>query len=312
MEIGKKTQSSLFSAIVLGADEEDNAFNQVVLHEDKKYYPSAEEVYGKETETLVMEEDAQPLEVPIIAPIVAKKFESQSKAPLKTTWTNDFMAVLMSNPELVRNVAVVGHLHHGKTTLMDMLIETTHDVQQELPKTDHQMRFTDTRFDEQARRISIKMMPMSLVMQNSSGKSYVLNLLDTPGHVNFNDEVTAALRLADGLLLVVDALEGVMVVTERVIQQALAEDLPVCLFVSKMDRLITELKIPPADAYHKIRHTLEEVNGLLIKLGVPQERLLDPMKGNVAFGSCISGWCFTLESFAKLFCDIRSLPMDHR
>ena len=282
------------------------------MHEDKKYYPSAEEVYGKETETLVMEEDAQPLEVPIIAPIVAKKFESQTKAPLKTSWSNDFMAVLMSNPELIRNVAIVGHLHHGKTSLMDMLIETTHDVQQELPRADHQMRFTDTRFDEQSRRISIKMMPMSLVMQGASGKSFLLNLLDTPGHVNFNDEVTAGLRLADGVLLVVDAVEGVMVVTERVIKQALSEGLPICLFVSKMDRLITELKIPPADAYHKIRHTIEEVNGLLSSLGVPEEKLLHPAAGNVTFGSCVSGWCFTLESFAKLYCDIHSSSMDHK
>ena len=259
-----------------------------------------------------MEEDAQPLEVPIIAPIVDKKFESQTKAPLKTTWTNEFMAVLMSNPELVRNVAVVGHLHHGKTTLMDMLVETTHEVQQGLPKSDHQMRFTDTRFDEQARRISIKMMPMSLVMQGASGKSYLLNMLDTPGHVNFNDEVTAALRLADGLLLVVDAVEGMMVVTERVIKQALSENLPICLFVSKMDRLITELKLPPADAYHKIRHTIEEVNGLLSAMGVEDKKLLDPAVGNVAFGSCVSGWCFTLESFSKLYCEISNASFDHK
>lgn len=74
----------------------------MVLHEDKKYYPTAQEVYGPETETLVMEEDAQPLEVPIVAPVVKKRFESQEKEPMKTTWSNEFMAVLMSNPELVR------------------------------------------------------------------------------------------------------------------------------------------------------------------------------------------------------------------
>lgn len=292
--------------------DEDTEFNQVVLHEDKNYYPTAEEVYGKDTETLVKEEDTQPLEVPIIAPIISKKFESQTKTPLSTSWTNEFMAVLMSNPELVRNVAVVGHLHHGKTTLMDMMIENTHDLQQERPRSDQGLRFTDTRFDEQARGISIKMMPMSLVMQGLSGKSYLLNLLDTPGHVNFNDEVTAAMRLADGILLVVDAVEGMMVVTERLIKQALSEGLPICLFISKVDRLITELKLPPADAYHKLRHTIEEINGLLSSLGVDSENLLDPCQGNVAFGSCISGWTFTLESFAKLYTEIYASPMDSK
>jgi U5 small nuclear ribonucleoprotein component len=78
------------------------------------------------------------------------------------------------------------------------------------------------------------MMPMSLVMEAGSGKSYLLNLMDCPGHINFNDEVTAALRLADGVLLVVDVLEGVMAVTERVIRQAVAEGLAITLLISKV------------------------------------------------------------------------------
>lgn len=106
-------------------DEEDDGpvQNAIVLHEDKKYYPSAEEVYGAEVETLVMEEDAQPLEVPIVAPVKLKKFETLEREPIKTRYTNEFMGTLMANPELVRNVAVIGHLHHGKTTVMDMFVE---------------------------------------------------------------------------------------------------------------------------------------------------------------------------------------------
>jgi U5 small nuclear ribonucleoprotein component len=83
------------------------------------------------------------------------------------------------------------------------------------------------------------------------------------GHVNFNDEVTAAMRLADGVLLVVDAVEGVMLVTEKAIKQACQEGLPICLLISKVDRLITELKVPPTDAYFKLRHTIDEVNSLI-------------------------------------------------
>lgn len=111
-----------------GAAEEDDEdagpmAGAVVLHEDKKYYPSADEVYGPGVETLVQEEDAQPLEVPIIAPIKQKKIETLEKEPVKTRFTTEFMTTLMANPELVRNVAVVGHIHHGKTTVMDMLVE---------------------------------------------------------------------------------------------------------------------------------------------------------------------------------------------
>jgi 116 kDa U5 small nuclear ribonucleoprotein component len=84
------------------------------------------------------------------------------------------------------------------------------------------------------------------------------------GHVNFNDEVTAGMRMADGVLLVVDAVEGVMLVTEKAVKQAGAEGLPICLVISKVDRLITELKLPPADAYHKLRYTIEEVNNLIL------------------------------------------------
>jgi U5 small nuclear ribonucleoprotein component len=80
----------------------------IILAEDKKYYPTAEETYGPGTETLVMEEDAQPLETPIIAPVVGKKHEKLLAAPLATHYSNEFLAALSSNPDLIRNVAVSG------------------------------------------------------------------------------------------------------------------------------------------------------------------------------------------------------------
>ncbi|KAG2486973.1 hypothetical protein HYH03_014346 [Edaphochlamys debaryana] len=299
-------------------DEPAEGGMQVVLHEDKKYYPSAEEVYGAEVETLVMEEDAQPLEVPIVAPVKVKKFETLEAEPMRTHYSNEFLATLMANPELVRNVAVVGHIHHGKTSIVDMFVEQTHELKRFTASQEaagKQLRFTDTRLDEQARGMSIKMMPMSLVLEGGSGKSYLINLLDCPGHVNFNDEVTAAMRLADGLLLVVDAAEGIMVVTERAVRQALQEGLAITLIISKVDRLITELKLPPADAYHKLRHTIEEVNNLIAACCggvVPPDMLLDPVRGNVAFTAASSGWSFTLQSFARLYADIYGAGFDPR
>ena len=97
-------------------------------------------------------------------------------------------------------------------------------------------------------------------MQNSYGKSHLVHLIDTPGHVNFIDEVAAAVRLVDGVIIVVDVVEGVMANTEAAIKHAMQEGVALTLVLNKIDRLILELRMPPADAYYKIRHTLEEVN----------------------------------------------------
>lgn len=194
----------------LTAAEDVDMDSQIVLAEDKKYYPTAEEVYGEEVETLVMDEDEQPLEQPIIKPVKNLKFELGVKDS-STYVSTQFHLGLMSNPSLVRNVALVGNLHHGKTTFMDMLVEQTHHISTFDQNSEKHMRYTDTRIDEQERKISIKAVPMSLVLEDSNSKSYLCNIMDTPGHVNFSDEMTAALRLADGTVLIVDAAEGVMV-----------------------------------------------------------------------------------------------------
>ncbi|KDD73724.1 hypothetical protein H632_c1892p1, partial [Helicosporidium sp. ATCC 50920] len=101
----------------------------LVLHEDKKYYPSAEEVYGRDTETLVQEEDAQPLEVPIVAPVKVSHIEvSTPHIALEETplYTPAYLRSLHASPELARCVLVAGHLHHGKTSLVDLLVRHTH------------------------------------------------------------------------------------------------------------------------------------------------------------------------------------------
>ena len=289
---------------------DDGPSNAVVLHEDKQYYPTAQEVYGADVETMVQEEDAQPLTQPIIAPIQQKKFTVQEVDLPKVHFSRDFMTDLMNFPEQIRNIALAGHLHHGKTALMDMLVMQTHDFDERLGKRtgrkrDEQLRYTDVHVLERERGISIKSAPMSLVLQGTRGKSHLFNILDTPGHVNFVDEVAASLRLVDGVVLVVDIVEGVQINTEQIIKYAVLEDLPLTLIVNKMDRLILELKLPPTDAYFKLKHVIEEVNTVIENTlpGQGEKRRLSPEKGNVAFACSNMGWCFTLPSFAKMYAE---------
>lgn len=267
-------------------------------------------MYGEEVETLVQEEDAQPLSEPIIAPVQQKKFAVQEADLPPVFYSREFMSDLLNFPEQIRNIALAGHLHHGKTAFMDMLVMQTHDLSERLEKRtgkrrDEQLRYTDVHFLERERGLSIKAAPMSLVLQGTKGKSYLFNILDTPGHVNFVDEVAASLRLADGVVLVVDVVEGVQANTEQIIKHAVLEDLPLTLVVNKMDRLILELKLPPNDAYFKLKHVVEEVNTVIEKTlpGQGEKRRLSPEKGNVAFACTSMGWCFTLQSFAKMYAE---------
>ncbi|KAI0107873.1 P-loop containing nucleoside triphosphate hydrolase protein [Nemania sp. FL0031] len=290
--------------------DDEGPSNAVVLHEDKQYYPTAQQVYGADVETLVQEEDAQPLTQPIIAPVEVKKFSIEEADLPPVYFDRNFMTDLMNFPDQIRNVALAGHLHHGKTAFMDMLVLETHNIADRLDKRmgkkrDEQLRYTDTHIMERDRGLSVKAAPMSLVLQSTKGKSHLFNVIDTPGHVNFVDEVASSLRLVDGLALVVDVVEGVQVNTEQVIKHAVLEDIPMTLIINKMDRLILELRLPPSDAYFKLKHVVEEVNTIIenVRPGSGEARRLSPEKGNVLFACSEMGWCFTLQSFSKMYAD---------
>ncbi|CAB1341656.1 unnamed protein product [Coregonus sp. 'balchen'] len=281
--------------------DEDVPGMEVVLHEDKKYYPTAEEVYGPEVETLVQEEDAQPLTEPIIKPVRNKQFTLMEQELPSTVYDMEFLADLMDSPELIRNVTLCGHLHHGKTCFVDCLIEQTHP---EIRKRDDMdLRYTDILFTEQERGVGIKSTPVTMVLPDSRGKSFLFNIMDTPGHVNFSDEVTAGIRLSDGIVLFIDAAEGVMLNTERLIKHAVQERLAITICINKVDRLIVELKLPPTDAYYKLRHIVDEVNAMLSTYSTDENLVVSPLLGNVCFASSQYCVCFTLGSFAKIYSD---------
>ncbi|GAB0097760.1 116 kDa U5 small nuclear ribonucleoprotein component [Sergentomyia squamirostris] len=287
-------------------NDDDKRSRAIVLHEDKRYYPTALEVYGQDVETIVQEEDAQPLDKPLIEPVRKMKFQLKEQELPETSYEMEFLADLMDTPPLIRNVALIGHLHHGKTTFVDCLVRQTHPQFQVMEERN--LRYTDTLFTEQERGVSIKATPITLVLSDVRQKSYLMNIFDTPGHVNFSDEVTAALRICDGVVLFVDAAEGVMLNTERLLKHAIQEKMAITICINKIDRLVLELKLPPQDAYFKLKHIVEEINALMTlynnEAGVGGNvPVISPILGNVCFASALYGFCFTLKSFAKMYAD---------
>jgi len=282
--------------MVIADLEQITAPSAVVLYEDKQYYEDNEAIFP-EAEIRIQEEDTQPLEKPIFQPIKDKVHELIEKEKPSTSFNFDFMGHLMESPFLIRNIVIVGHLHHGKTTFVDMLVKETHHKKWDLDKG---LRYTDKRKDEQNRGLSIKATPMSFVLSDLREKSHLINVMDCPGHVNFSDEMTAGMRLADGAMVLIDALEGVMLNTERSIKHAVRHGLKICLCVNKIDRLILELRIPPEDCYLKLQHTINQVNKILEECG--SDQFVSPLKGNVIFASAMYGWSFTLLSFAEIYC----------
>ena len=274
---------------------EENNY-KVTLNEEKELYKDADELFP-DAENLVMEEDAQPISVPIIAPKKENKLDLfETKMP-DLNFNLEFLAHLMTKPKLVRNIAIVGSLLHGKTTFMDMFIHLTHN-------NSNVIKYLDNREDEQKRKISLKSSPISLVLQNSEGKSFLFNFIDTPGHSNFFDEVQSALRMVDGVIIVIDVLEGITLQTEKVIKECIKENLDIVILLNKIDRFILELKIPPNNAYFKIKFIIDEFNKIVIEneiynLNKTKKYFIHPNSGNVLFGASKYNVIFSLESLAN-------------
>ncbi|EKM49571.1 uncharacterized protein PHACADRAFT_214132 [Phanerochaete carnosa HHB-10118-sp] len=168
----------------------------------------------------------------------------------------------------VRNVTTIGHVDHGKTTLMDALLAANNIISSRMAG---KIRYLDSREDEQERGITMESSAVSLrfkVMEKtaeggSSPKTYVVNMIDTPGHVDFSSEVSTASRLCDGALVLVDVVEGVCTQTITVLRQAWQDRLKPILVINKFDRLITELKLAPIEAYHHLSDLIEQVNAVM-------------------------------------------------
>ncbi|XP_311881.4 elongation factor-like GTPase 1 [Anopheles gambiae] len=235
---------------------------------------------------------------------------------------------LQKDASQVRNICILAHVDHGKTTLADSLIASNGIISTRLAG---KLRYMDSRPDEQERQITMKSSSIALYFRHESNdahstgeEEYLVNLIDSPGHVDFSSEVSTAIRLCDGAIIVVDVVEGVCPQTRVCLQQAYNEQLSTVLLLNKIDRLVLEKRLEPAEAYHHLAQVLEQVNAVVgnlfatdvlareqISTTADQTSALEeaddsflyytPQQGNVLFGSALDGWAFDLATFARLY-----------
>ncbi|KAL6770647.1 EFG13 [Auxenochlorella protothecoides x Auxenochlorella symbiontica] len=256
---------------------------------------------------------------------------------------------LQHQTDRIRNVCVLAHVDHGKTTLSDHLIASNGLIH---PRLAGELRFLDSGEEEQIRGITMKSSSITLMHlagerggprpertpANMRESGHLINLIDSPGHIDFCSEVSTAVRLSDGALVVVDAVEGVCIQTHAVLRQAWEERLDMVLVINKIDRLALELRLGPEEAYARLRAVVDHVNLVVSSFHSEQfiseadavlahentrsqalqaradggagegaqddagaEDVFSPSKGNVVFGSAGDGWAFGLADFAGLY-----------
>jgi len=235
----------------------------------------------------------------------------------------------MDKKRNIRNMSVIAHVDHGKSTLTDSLVAKAGII---AAAKAGECRATDTRKDEQERCITIKSTAISMYFEmlqkdldfckqekakkadGSDELGFLINLIDSPGHVDFSSEVTAALRVTDGALVVVDCVSGVCVQTETVLRQAIAERIRPVLFMNKMDRALLELQLDQEELFQTFQRIVENVNVIVATyadddgpMGVVR---VDVNNASVGFGSGLHGWAFTLKQFAEMYASKFGVDVD--
>ncbi|KAI6197710.1 Tr-type G domain-containing protein [Aphelenchoides besseyi] len=239
----------------------------------------------------------------------------------------------MDKKKNIRNMSVIAHVDHGKSTLTDSLVSKAGIIAGAKADENH---FTNILKDECPRCITIKSTAIPMYFKLESDLEFIIkenqveyeivngqkqkldgfliNLIDSPGHVDFSSEVTAALRVTDGALVVVDCVSGVCVQTETVLRQAIAERIKPVLFMNKMDRALLEFQLGQEELFQTFQCIVENINVIIATYGDDNGPMgpimVDPSVGNVGFGSGLHGWAFTLKQFAAIYADKFGIKVD--
>jgi len=210
----------------------------------------------------------------------------------------DKVKVLQKDPKHIRNIAICAHIDHGKTTFSDNLLAGAGMMSEALAG---KARTLDFHEDEAERGITIDSASVSMV-HSISDQDYLINLIDTPGHVDFGGDVTRAMRAVDGAIVLTCASEGLMPQTETVLRQALKERVRPILFINKVDRLIREVKLTPEEMQKRFIDIINEVNKLIAEIAEPeykQKWQVNVADGSVAFGSAFHNWALSIPYMQK-------------
>ncbi|GAV55577.1 hypothetical protein ZYGR_0AV02090 [Zygosaccharomyces rouxii] len=246
---------------------------------------------------------------------------------------SDTFVRLQNDPSSVRNICIMAHVDHGKTSLSDSLLASNGIISQRMAG---KIRYLDARQDEQIRGITMESSAVSLyfrVLRKQEGSSdplvneHLINLIDSPGHIDFSSEVSAASRLCDGAVVLVDVVEGVCSQTVTVLRQCWTEKLRPVLVLNKIDRLVTELQFTPQEAYVHLSKLIEQANSVIGSFFAGERQLddysyreqleqnadaqyvekddsdiyFDPANNNIIFASAIDGWGFSISQMAKFY-----------
>ncbi len=218
---------------------------------------------------------------------------------------------LMHDKEWIRNIGIIAHIDHGKTTMSDSLLAMAGLM---APERAGETRALDYLEEEQRRGITIKTANISLLYEED-GQQYVINLIDTPGHVDFSGKVTRALRALDGCILLVDAVEEFQIMTEVRLRVALEEKVKPVLYINKFDRLIKELKMDADAVQKKLLRIINQFNTIVQTYGdeeIRNEWTVNAADGVVAFGSALDRWGFTLPMLQKKGLSFRDIVEYYR
>jgi len=219
------------------------------------------------------------------------------------TFTIEDISEAMRDPEYVRNFTIAANVDAGKSTFSDSMLCYAGLINKDQAGDKTAM---DTMKIEQERGITIKSVGVSMLF-NNNGKKYIMNMVDSPGHIDFSAEVTAAVRVSDGVFVLLDPVDGVMAQTRTVLSQALTERVVPCLMINKVDKLFLSLQATPDEIYNIFIQNIVDVNNEIDinqdpdMVTITRDQKVDPVRGNVMFSSAYHTWGFTLKTFAKIY-----------
>ncbi|SCU87490.1 LADA_0E04302g1_1 [Lachancea dasiensis] len=258
-----------------------------------------DDAFSDDVEVLVETEDRQTIERPLVEPSEAARDDTAvyTKAVEnipRASYDMEYLKSLLKIPERIKNVAVLGALQSGKTSLIDMLVSEAHEKIPNISKLVRKgwkpLKYLDNTKLEIERGLSCKLNGFTFLGSDLQSKSVAITMLDSPGHVNFIDEVTVATAASDSCLIVIDVVEGVTAMVQQLIKLALNLKQRIVFVINKIDRLILELKLPPRDSYLKLAHLVKQIQKVA-------GYHYSPEKDNILFASAKLGFTFSISEF---------------